>query len=305
MPEKRSNSVIYGDLHGDIVSLARIKEMEGMEKPCARASGHEFLELLDEFAGTSRNSRKTVVMDRIPQQLYLGDYTDRGNHPVEVISAVVSDYLNSPEDVVMLAGNHDDGFWNSERGRVEIELQPFDLEHKVIGAYGGAQGREIMKAIAQKFWPRLPCSCLVEGMYWFVHGGVPVGRTETGTYARRLNVENPGKQEIFEMLWNDPVNQENNMGNYRGYGVRSYGYVASQEILDSIGAKAIIRSHEPVKVLESSQGGRVLTIGSCPNSYGDMKEGSYLSIAPDDAVEGADGLMRRSARRFPGSKASF
>lgn len=291
-------TIVYGDMHSDFDSLRHIREMEGIKMPGIKTDSQSFLELLDEFGSANRNFNRTICLTELPKELGLGDYTDRDAYPVEVISTLVYDYLEDPENVVLLKGNHDEGRWNQTARDLEVDFSPFDLRDQIISIYGKRDGKEVLQSISEKFWSRLPYSLLVEGKYWFVHGGVPVGNNERGTYMLRGNVENPCKDEMHEMIWNDPIPGETNTRNYRGNGIRSFGYLASDEIMESLCVKAIIRSHEPDKIIKSEHGGRVLTVGSCPNAYSSMEKGAYLVLNGNENPMNADELMKKCGRIF-------
>lgn len=292
-------TLVIGDLHGDIVSHNRIKVNCGRKVCDVEYSPEKFLELADDFSGIHRYGKMAVFdSDSKLKTIYLGDYGDRGDDPFGIYYSAVSEAIENPGEVVLLRGNHEDGSWDMRMGEIDPNVSPFEINYQLMERFGIRNGREILGAIAGKIWLNLPYSALIEGKYWFVHGGVPVFGKESGSSVDRGKIENPNSEIEKEMMWNDPMDVYGNGGNLRGYGTFSYGTQSSKELLNSMGAKTIIRSHEPDKVLESSQNGLVLTVGSCPNSYSRMAEGAYLLIKSGKESLNADGLINKYGHRF-------
>ncbi|MBX3743726.1 MAG: serine/threonine protein phosphatase [Verrucomicrobiae bacterium] len=81
-----SRLLIQGDLHGDI---------------------HSLLACLDHFQAEGHLDGFRIVRPEV-RMVFLGDYTDRGMHGVEVLYTLMRLQLANPEQVVLVRGNHED-----------------------------------------------------------------------------------------------------------------------------------------------------------------------------------------------------
>lgn len=256
--DPKGKILVIGDIHADFRSLKLIYSSE----------------------------KDKLRLDKNDKIIHLGDYADRGNEPHLVYTTILSMALKYGENFLLLKGNHDH--------TIGVDLtpvvHPFDLDVKLQAVFGVDKGMEVCREIMRKVWPNLPYSAIVEGKYWFVHGGVPVRGRYEGTDVKRSEIENPSDDILWEMLWNDPIESRENGLNMRGENIYTFGWLATRNILDELGVRVIIRSHEPYKVLKVEQNGMVLTIGSCPNAYR-MTKGSYLMIDLERDVKNANELI--------------
>lgn len=294
----KKHTLVLGDLHGDLVSHRRIKVNCGRKVCDVEYSPEKFLELADDFSKIHKYGKMAVFdSDSNLKTVYLGDYGDRGNDPFGIYYSAISEAVENPGEVVLIRGNHEDGRWDNYMDEIDPNVSPFELNRQIKERFG-RNGKDILRAITGKIWMNLPYSVILEGKYWFVHGGVPVWGQESGSSVERVDIENPDSDIEREMMWNDPIDVYGNGRSFRGSGIGSFGINASKEILDSLGAKTIIRSHEPDKVLQSSQNGLVLTVGSCPNSYSMMMQGAYLLIESGKKALDAGELENKCGHRF-------
>lgn len=184
-----------------------------------------------------------ILKKAIRPVIFLGDYADRGDRPVEVYRTVLAGYLNG--DFILLRGNHE-----------TQDVFPHDLPYRLE-----SDGYGEMYGLIRKFWETLPVCAIVNGEIFAVHGGIYTKSCrilEDGVSERDLG----DNDAVVEMLWNDPWEREGCDYNYeRGIGY-FFGKRASKRFLDDLGLNVIIRSHEPVKVLKAEQDGMVVTVGS-------------------------------------------
>lgn len=201
--------VIIGDVHADIEALEMIeKEING-------------------------------------KAIFLGDYADRGEYPVEVYEKVLRMFLD--DKAVLLRGNHE-----SEN------VYPHELPWQ-LNSY--ENGEEIYSAL-KELWERMPISAVLNNDLWLAHGGVPCRDVSKSL------LKDPDEEVELEILWNDPWEREECGENFRRGLMNFFGKKATKNLIERLGVKLVVRSHEPYKVLRVEQNGMLVTVGSCANPYG-------------------------------------
>lgn len=216
--------------------------------------------------------------------VFLGDYADRGNFPVETYSEVLRLFVEGK--AVLLRGNHE------STGVFPHEL-PYQLREMLGEDY------EELYRILQKLWERMPLSALVENELWLVHGGVPTKGCridEEGIEFREL--AEPDEQTALEMLWNDPWERQECGENYRRGVMYFFGKKATSSLLDALDVRVVVRAHEPFKVLKVEQDGMVVTLGTSPLPYG-LSEAAILKIELDKSVSDGYDLVRKFGYILP------
>ena len=217
--------IVVGDIHGDLHSLAFI------------LSDSSFME---------RAERGEDV-----RLAFLGDYGDRGAHSVEVYYVLFKLKATYPDRVVLLRGNHE--------GPPDLLASPHDLPFQVHRKFPG-RADEVYSAL-RRFFDRLHLVALIEGRYVMLHGGAPgeVSSIEEVASAARLH---PSRSILEEILWSDPVDYDGLYPSPRGAG-RLFGPDVTSRFLEVVGAKVLIRGHEPCPGgVEVRQEGRVVTVFS-------------------------------------------
>ncbi len=223
MPEERMVVVdaetitIVGDVHADIEALKIIeREIEGLA-------------------------------------VFLGDYADRGDYPVECYEKILRLFLDGK--ALLLRGNH-------ESTGVYPHQLPYQLREKF-----GEQGEEVYESLI-KMWNKMPFSAIVEGRLWMAHGGVPTKQCRIHAEGiSRREIEHPDDLTALEIMWNDPWERRECGENYNRGVMYFFGTEATDMLLEELGVKVVVRAHEPKKVLRAEQGGRVVTVGSCAFPY--------------------------------------
>ncbi len=210
--------------------------------------------------------------------VFLGDYADRGDYPVEVYRDVFGLFLDGK--ATLLRGNHE-----------STQVYPHDLPYK-LEMRMGEDGRGVYEAL-NDLWEKMPVSAVASDI-WLVHGGVPTKKCRVDYEGIELSeIKNPDAETALEMMWNDPWEMEQCGENYHRGVFYFFGKRATNYLLDALGVRVVIRSHEPYKVLKVEQGGMVVTVGSCAQPYG-LSEFAVLKI--DFGVGFRDGFDL--ARKF-------
>ncbi|MCE4610916.1 MAG: serine/threonine protein phosphatase [Desulfurococcales archaeon] len=247
--------IIVGDIHGDLPSLKYIKE--------------RFL----------RQARKRFLT------VFLGDYIDRGLFEWQAATIVelaeVSRELEGA--VVFLRGNHE-----PPKG---MEPVPHDYPEALKSIYGAEWGERLYEA-SRRFFDSLLHALVYKGSFLAVHGGPPTSGFESDLFDY-LDWRGDGERFI-EILWNDPYEGEGEkLPSPRGIGFL-WGRPVTRRALDKVGARVIVRAHEPV--MEGSKfnhGKKVLTLFSRKGEpYGNplaavavCQSASQLALYPETCIK--------------------
>lgn len=194
-------------------------------------------------SGLSRRKSGDVIV-------LLGDYADRGPEGVEVIEGIQALAERLPESVIPLQGNHELFTRDGEPTFAPCTLQE-EAERK-RGSWEAFFGQ------FSRFISSLYTAALLPGEYLFLHGGLGSSVTDIES------LEQPSGEVIEELLWSDPTEEEGTAPNMRGAG-SMFGPDVTSRILDTVGARTVIRSHEPRKARSGpafDHDGRIVTVSS-------------------------------------------
>ena len=196
--------VIVGDVHGNIRDLLRIFAQNG----------------------------SPITTNYI----FLGDYVDRGEHSVEVISLLLALKVSYPKSIYLLRGNHEFREINSIYGFHDQVLDSYDED--LYNAFNNC-------------FDYLPFAALLDSKYFLVHGGISpfLEKVEQITSIEKpVKSFNEGDQKdlICDLVWSDPIQIYAYYWNSeRGHG-HIYGLEAMKIFLENNSLKGIIRSHQCV-----------------------------------------------------------
>jgi hypothetical protein len=183
--------------------------------------------------------------------IFLGDYADRGERGLEVIEGVQKLMKQHGGRVIALKGNHED-----YRDGIPY-FSPWDLGTEVEDKKR-MRWEEFFPSFKRNFLDKLFLAALIPKVALCVHGGV----------SPRLHgvedLENPFGALEEDLLWSDPWEGPGEHPNPRGAGVL-FAPEISRGVLKEMGAKFIIRGHEPRKAFDGpypEHGNRVFTCSS-------------------------------------------
>ncbi|MCH8022428.1 MAG: metallophosphoesterase [Thaumarchaeota archaeon] len=227
--------LVVGDLHGDIDSLK---------------------EVLKKALSTHHGISSTQKI------VFMGDYGDRGPYSIEIYYILLKLKTLYPDSIIMMRGNHE--------APIELSFSPYDLPNQTLKLFGtDAQNVRIsLEGLFNYFY----LAMIVSDKYVFIHGGVPSMAADIDdlVFARK---KHPTASHFEEMLWNDPREDFNGIGkSARGYG-RVFGEDVTSNFLNFVGARVLIRGHEPCDGVKVNHGGKVLTIFSSKGQYNNSKAG--------------------------------
>jgi len=245
---RTGKAIVVGDIHGDILSLQHVLSDSRFTE---RAGSGEELWLI-----------------------FLGDYGDRGQRSPEVYYVVLKLLELFPGRVVLLRGNHE--------GPNDLLASPHDMPYHFIAKFGHEDGIRAYRAI-RELWDKFYIAVLVEGLAVMLHGGAPsrARDLEDVAFAHEKHPEEPHLEEI---LWSDP--EEGITGalpSWRGAG-RLFGPDITRRFLLTMGARTLIRGHEPCELgYRFNHGGLILTLFSRkgPPYFNEMAAYLELDLSMD------------------------
>ncbi|MFP4170441.1 MAG: metallophosphoesterase family protein [Methanomassiliicoccales archaeon] len=224
------------EVHG---RLARVKDIEGD------------LLVVGDLHGDWNSFERAVdlFLEGDHLMVFLGDYADRGPHGLEIIEGLQELLEDHGDRVIALKGNHED----YREGRpmfVPADL-PGEVEAKRPEGW-----RDYFPLLKQRFLDRLSLAALLPGHSLMVHGGICPDLTLEG-------LVEPGPRTEEAVLWSDP-HEGRDAPNPRGVGTL-FGPDTTHRVLDELGVRYLIRSHEPRKACKGpvlEHGGKVITVSS-------------------------------------------
>ena len=220
--------------------------------------------------------------------LFLGDYVDRGQYSIEVLSYLFAQKIMLPDKVFLLRGNHELRSVNGWEAHFGNRCFLGQLKAR----YGSNIGKDLWQK-ANAVFDCLPFAATIDDVIFCVHGGIPRPLSATESALESINKipcpfavqvlaiderSKQIKQLSSDLLWSDPAQheQEEHLDNTgfgegeRGPGAICYGDKAIQNFLDTTGMSHIVRAHEPTqKGINISKGGRVITIFSTSRVNGE------------------------------------
>lgn len=235
--ELKSDIYIVGDLHGNIRDLIRIL-------------------------------RQINFFDSEARILFLGDYVDRGDFSLEVITLLFSLICQYPNRIYLLRGNHEFSNVNDTYG----------FKEQLHNLYKN-----------DNFWNKfnllfdfLPIAAIIDNNTFCVHGGISShlhSIPQIETFERPI-ITFQGNDLLADLMWSDPsaritYYQESE----RGYGC-NFGFDAVFEFCRNQNMERLIRAHQCVKNgIEFILNGKVITVFSCSNYCDTCKnKAGYLYI---------------------------
>lgn len=233
--------IVVGDIHGSLNCLMSV------------------LEICKTESLTREDTDRVVIFD--------GDFVDRGNNSLEVLSTLLLLKLSRPSNIILLRGNHEDSMTASTYGfREEIEDK-----------YGYEVADEIWYEFGHLFaaFPIIARSSRACVM----HGGIPsedfslddANELDKEIRCQLKTIADPYDDDerlVQGILWSDPSDIPGLNESDRGAGF-TFGPDISKDFLDREGLDYLIRAHEPFEAgtnLHDVGGGKgVVTIFSTAN----------------------------------------
>ena len=216
--------------------------------------------ILGDIHGNIFDLLRLLVYSRPPPQtrlLFLGDYVDRGEYSIDVVTLLFALAYAYPENVVLLRGNHE-----------------FEHVNQSYGFYDEVMSQRGSKTLYQninKVFSWLPFAAVVSNTIFCVHGGLSPSLTSL-KQLRGL----PRPMAMYEgdlvsdLVWSDPqqTGELDYVRNQRGCGV-VFGNPAISKFCKETKMNVIVRGHECVMLGVQKFGDHVYTVFSS-SSYEDI-----------------------------------
>jgi protein phosphatase len=253
--EPKGETLVVGDLHGDLESLLYILANSG-------------------FVRSLFSSKDNFL-------IFLGDYGDRGPNSAEIYYIIMKLKLAFPKQVVLLRGNHE--------GPDDLQASPHDLplqfqvrfKDKWKQAYGKV--RELFACLFN--------AVLVKGRFLMVHGGLSPNIKGVEDLAR-AHVTHPKQEFLEHLLWSDPSDRVKTVLNSpRGAG-KLFGKSVTEMVLKKLGVQILVRGHQSCENgFKLNHEGKVLTLFSRKGYPYFNRYGAYLRLPLADDNNTADQLV--------------
>ncbi len=202
--------VIVGDLHGEIESLEQI-----INRVC---------EMNRELKGEDIN------------WFFLGDYVDRGQDSLELLTRLISFRLKNPDRVLFLRGNHEDWRMNLHYGFAwELHLHNMDS----------------LSGLIIEWYESLPLIAVIPPVA-MVHGGPPFPIPASFKDISDISFKETRGRHV---LWSDP---DDEYYTNRGGGTRAFNDKECQDFLRLVKCSFLVRGHQHVPLK-----GYKINFGTC------------------------------------------
>lgn len=222
--------------------------------------------------------------------LFLGDYVDRGDYSLEVITILLAFRTVFPNNICLLRGNHEVSSVNALYG----------FKQEIVDIYGSPFIWNIMNDIFIYF----PFAAVISKDIFCVHGGISQYFV---SIADIMKIQMPALRitdEANDLLWSDPnmeVKSNKFTVNKRGRGC-SFNRQATREFLAINKMTCIIRGHQCMKDgIEKQHEGDVITVFSASDYAGNANLCGYIVINNTifyHTIDSAEMIKRTEASFF-------
>lgn len=229
---------IFGDIHGQYADLLRFLEM-------------------------------TKLPPKV-KLLFLGDYVDRGDNSIEVLTLIFALKIKFPNKVFMIRGNHECSELNESYGFKDECLERYK-----------SNGNKIWNKINECLH-NLSISALINKKIFCVHGGISMDLEKLehiNNIQKGTNIPNSGL--LCDLTWSDPKKHTTNfMSNDRGV-----SYTFNEKMVDDFCKKheidLVCRAHQVVNNgYKFFSGNKLVTVFSAPNYCGEVgNSGSVMKVS--------------------------
>ena len=246
---KFEQDVIFGLIDEFVSIVKNIGPVTYINSPCV---------VVGDLHGNIHDLIRLIIDNGLPgketKYVFLGDYIDRGQFSLEVITLLFALKVIFPYHIAMIRGNHELRSVNQSHGFKEM----IDAEYP---------NTTIWEEFNNAFnW--LPIAAFIDDKIFCIHGGISkylLSRSTLESIEMPVTTTTP---LIDDLLWSDPITKNGMFfDGTRGNG-HYIGMLATCEILKNLGCIGIIRGHEVVKEgIQWMHGNKLITVFSSSN-YG-------------------------------------
>lgn len=224
------------------------------------------------------------------QFLFLGDYVDRGQYSIEIITLLLALRVQYPKQFHLLRGNHEFSKVNANYGFKADMIEIF--------------GNDNLWSKVNETFNYLPLCADIGGYFFCVHGGIsPHLKNPASIESIPYPLESICSELIRDLVWSDPTNIVSDFViNARGTGV-AYGPNAMKVFFHNFGYQKIVRAHESIRH-GIRDDGKVITVFST-SGYSKKNAGGYIIINYSDRSAGIDKIYYDPMPKVERSTALF
>lgn len=237
----------------------------------------------------------------LTKYLFLGDYVDRGNHSLEVITLLLALKVTYPDRFYLLRGNHETKDMNE--GTVEGLDGSFLAECLV--KLGPKDGRKVWERFNQVF-EYMSLAAVIDRQIFCVHGGLGPdvhSLQQFETITKPIHIEDPSvldtlpdeiaQQQLMieQLLWCDPADNDNVTVDYehnlerRSTRIYKFSARVVENFCTQENLQMIIRAHQVAhEGYRTFAGGRLITLFSATD-YCSVCENRGAIIQIDNATK--------------------
>lgn len=207
--------------------------------------------------------------------LFLGDYVDRGNNSVDVLVILFTLKCLYPQNIYMIRGNH--------------ECRSLNRFYGFLNECKHYYNEDIFEAANQCF-DELPIAAILNQTVFCVHGGISqnIKSVDDLSKVTKSNGEPVEGTTETDFLWSDPSNSVSGYQiSNRGAG-HIFGKDSTQEFLNVLGLKLIVRSHETCSNgfdVPFEDDNILLTIFTSPDYCGEENYAGIVSFLEESPME--------------------
>ena len=226
-------------------------------------------------------------------RVYLGDYVDRGESSIEILTTLLCMKCNDPQRVIILRGNH--------------ETRKMSSSYNFLDECYNKYSREMYELFCNLF-DTMPLCCIVSTQtlkFFLCHGGLSSHlRTLDDIMQIDRRREPPNEGLFCDLLWSDPTNNDFFLKHpsfrdkaqnitYLPNKVRRcsclYGFKAINSFLCNNGLTAVIRGHQcvdkgiQVEDFGCERSSRAITVFGKTN-YGDNHNRAGFIVLANDNI---------------------
>lgn len=197
------------------------------------------INVVGDIHGNLHDLLRILFNSGLPPQtsyLFLGDYVDRGNYSLEVVTLLLTMFLIYPDSITLIRGNHETRDVNSVYG----------FKDEVLSIYGSL---DVFDKVNEVF-DYLPLSVVINNRIACFHGGIsPDLHSMEQILQIKKPITNVYDKLVKNILWSDPVTSSTYFSDHtqRASSV-TFGTMAQDKFLRETKMEMIIRAHQCVQV---------------------------------------------------------
>ncbi len=229
---------------------------------------------LEDLRAVLGRYREEDLRDDRLRMVFLGDYIDRGDNQLEVLTTLLELKSDYPDSVFLLKGNHE--------GVDVVVPSPHDFPEELVARYLISEGLKMYELFINEVFKRLHLAVYFRDRFLALHGGLPTSTLYKAQSIREYLLGSSGEavpDVVIEVLWNDPIeSSEEAQESPRGAGML-FGRPVTDWVTRTFDVRLVIRGHEPcARGYKFNHGGRVLTIFSRTGPPYYNTTGAFLEI---------------------------